>query len=271
MPGLYTNLEFLETLRVLELEKALDFIKSEKPNSTMLLEIGAGSGWQAKKISERGYSVEAIDVKESNYSNYRIWQVQDYDGKHIPYPNAYFDIVFSSNVLEHIPHVNEFQKEIQRVLKPDGIAVHILPNSNWRFWTNITYYPFAVSFIVKKLLSKNFPEENVNNSNNAVNYADNLNNRSFGIKKIIGGVFPKRHGEIGTALSEFYYFSKSRWIKLFKDTGWKVKKYSTNNLFYTGYTILGFLIPMEARKRLSYIVGSSCHLFVLTKNNENNE
>jgi predicted SAM-dependent methyltransferase len=41
-------------------------------------------------------------------------------------------------VLEHIAHIDEFQKEIQRVLKPGGCAIHIMPSGNWRFWTNIT-------------------------------------------------------------------------------------------------------------------------------------
>jgi len=56
----------------------------------------------------------------------------------IPFEDHAFDIVFSSNVLEHIPHVVEFQKEIQRVLKPDGIAIHVLPSSSWRVWSNMT-------------------------------------------------------------------------------------------------------------------------------------
>ena len=30
------------------------------------------------------------------------------------------------------------QKEIHRVLKPDGRAIHVLPSGSWRFWTNLT-------------------------------------------------------------------------------------------------------------------------------------
>ena len=65
--------------------------------------------------------------------------MQDYDGFTIPFDDNYFDIVFSSNVLEHIPHVVEFQKELHRVLKPSGKAVHLLPSSRWRLYTNITH------------------------------------------------------------------------------------------------------------------------------------
>ena len=79
-----------------------------------------------------------IFLPSSNYREARIWPVTDYDGKKIPYEDNTFNIVFSSNALEHIPHIYEFQKEIHRVLKPDGLVIHILPSSSWRMWTNVT-------------------------------------------------------------------------------------------------------------------------------------
>ena len=50
----------------------------------------------------------------------------DYDGKKIPFEDNTFNVIYSSNALEHIPHTFEFQKEILRALKPDGYAFHIL-------------------------------------------------------------------------------------------------------------------------------------------------
>lgn len=125
----------LETIRQYELSRAIEFF----PRKGSVLEIGAGTGWQAKILAERGYQVTAIDLPSSNYRNDRIWPVIDYDGSRLPFEDATFDVVFSSNVLEHIPHVRAFQKEIHRVLEPDGYAVHILPSSSWRFWTNVSH------------------------------------------------------------------------------------------------------------------------------------
>jgi SAM-dependent methyltransferase len=104
-----------------------------------LLEIGAGAGWQAQSLKNRGYDVTAIDLPSSRYLKDRVWPITEYDGRHIPFKDNAFDIVFSSNVLEHIPHVYEFQKEIQRVVKPEGRVVHVVPSSSWRFWTNIAH------------------------------------------------------------------------------------------------------------------------------------
>jgi len=90
-------------------------------------------------MAHRGFDVSAIDLPTSNFVGQRIWNVQDYDGHTIPFPENTFDVVFSSNTLEHIPHVRAFQDEIRRVLKPDGVAIHVLPSVSWRFWTNLTH------------------------------------------------------------------------------------------------------------------------------------
>ncbi len=129
------SLDHLESIRRFE----LDFARHSFPRSGRVLEIGAGTGWQARALQAQGLEVDAIDLGSSNYRDHRIFPVVDYDGHRIPFGDATFDVIFSSNVLEHIPHLEAFQTEIHRVLKPDGIAVHIVPSSAWRFWTNITH------------------------------------------------------------------------------------------------------------------------------------
>ena len=128
------TLAHLEAIRLYELTCVIDSV----PPDGRLLEIGAGTGWQAKELQNKGYDVSAIDLLTSNLRDNRIWPVVDYDGKMIPFEDNTFDIVFSSNVLEHVLHVHEFQVEIHRVLRPGGMAIHVLPSSCWRFWTNVT-------------------------------------------------------------------------------------------------------------------------------------
>ncbi len=129
------TLSHLKTIRAYELKVVLDML----PPEGRLLEIGAGTGWQAQALEARGYDVNAIDLTSSYYRENRVWPVTDYDGKVIPFASNSFDIIFSSNVLEHIPHIYKFQKEIHRVLKPDGYVLHVLPSSSWRLWTNLVH------------------------------------------------------------------------------------------------------------------------------------
>jgi SAM-dependent methyltransferase len=128
------SMRHLEAIRTFELDHVLNHLRAGRE----ILEIGAGTGWQARRLSELGFKVHAIDVADSNYSAARVWPVDAYDGKLIPFPNASFDYVFSSNTLEHIPHVSEFQSEIHRVLRPQGRALHLVPSATWRVWTNLT-------------------------------------------------------------------------------------------------------------------------------------
>lgn len=213
------TIDHLESIRKYELERVLPYFEKGKK----MLEIGAGAGWQAKTLQEKGFDIEGIDLKESNLVKERIWPVIDYDGKNIPFPDETFDIIFSSNVLEHIPHVAEFQSEIKRVLKKDGIVVHILPSGTWRFFTNIT--------VPLKLL-----------------------------------IQPRVHGEHAkNSLHEIYLFSKLFWTRFFKKSGWNVRVVTSNKLFYTGVSIMDCWLTIGARKKLSFLLGSSCNIFIMDK------
>jgi len=129
------SLRHLELIRLCELESVARLL----PPTGRLLEIGAGTGWQSKTLAAKGYDVQAIDVSTSNLLAHRVWPVIDYDGVHIPFEDGTFDVVYSSNVLEHIPHVRAFQRELHRVLTPGGLAIHVVPSGSWRWWTNITH------------------------------------------------------------------------------------------------------------------------------------
>jgi SAM-dependent methyltransferase len=206
------------------------------------LEIGAGAGWQTRALAERGYAVEAIDTEGSCYEQERVWPVIIYDGHVIPFDDESFDVVFSSNVLEHIPRVEQFQEEIKRVLKVGGAAVHILPSASWRIWTSATHYLQLCKEVMRSPAS--------------------LRGKLYYLRC---NRYPPRHGESGSALTEVYTFSKRAWIKLFGATGWIVEKTYSNNLFYTGHSILDSLLPLRVRHWMSYVLGSSCNVIYLKK------
>lgn len=76
-----------------------------------------------------------------------------YDGKNIPFPNEYFDAVFTSEVLEHVFNPDDILPEINRVMKTGGkilltcpfsICEHEVPNDYAR------YSSFAVKYLLEK-------------------------------------------------------------------------------------------------------------------------
>jgi SAM-dependent methyltransferase len=247
-------LQHLRDIRSYELHRAVSLI----PSQSKILEVGAGAGWQAKTLAENGFSVVAIDVPGTQYAQERSWPVLEYDGINLPFSDGCFDVVFSSHVLEHIPHAEGFQAEVRRVLKPDGIAIHILPSGTWRLWTSICLYGYLAKILVEVL----FP---VLPSGDLAKTGACLQKRSVGRNIQLRALLPSRHGEAGNAISEIYLFSRYRWMNLFRRTGWSVEAYYPIRLFYTGYMLLNSKLSLRRRHNASFILGSSSHLFCLRK------
>ena len=51
-----------EQLRLAEVDDAIKLLQRHGRSSVDVLEIGAGTGWQARALSEAGFNVEAIDL-----------------------------------------------------------------------------------------------------------------------------------------------------------------------------------------------------------------
>jgi hypothetical protein len=62
------------------------------------------------------------------------------DITNIQYPNASFDIVYCSHVLEHVPDDRTAMRELRRVLKPHGWAVFLVPQHS-----GPTYEDFGIT------------------------------------------------------------------------------------------------------------------------------
>lgn len=254
------NLDYLKIVRLAELDAVLPSLVAKFENmhdrQPYLLEIGAGVGFQARQLINHGFKVEAIDLEEANESSETVFNIIKYDGQRIPFDNETFDIVFSSNVLEHIPHLIEFQEEIQRVLKKDGIAFHVVPSTSWRLITNFQHYSYLVKALFLRLRQK------------LVNPSPTALSIFTGPKKhyhLYDIILPSRHGEKGNCITEMYYFSRYYWSRLFLRTGWVVDTHTTNRITYSGYCVFGSTLPILFRKKFSYIFGSACHVFILLK------
>lgn len=240
----------LRTLRQAEVEQIQTWFKPD----ARVLEIGGGSGFQASILASYGCKVFSIDLPSRPGYHKTYFPVGEYDGKNIPFKNDSFDIVFSSNVLEHIRDLRPVFKEIRRVLKFGGSAIHVLPSSTWRFWTSVAHYVYLPQYILRRRAKDSIRL----NQPVAVGLI-----RKFPLTYLIKhALFPGPHGEHPSAFSELYNFSKSRWLGLFKSNGFEVFNIQKNNLFYTGYGL--FLnLSLSVRRKLALYMGASCHIFIM--------
>ena len=95
-----------------------------------VLDAGTGTGRHALRLAARGARVTAIDFSDRMLAKARakpgadLVRFENHDLKRpLPYVDASFDRVLSALVLEHVPDVAGFLRELGRVTRPDGSIV----------------------------------------------------------------------------------------------------------------------------------------------------
>lgn len=101
----------------------IDFSKVNR-----LLELGCGNGklWQENKIDLRNREIFLSDISEGMVEEVRNKLGSDFncivaDAEKIPFKDSYFDTIIANHVLFYLNDLNLGLKEIDRVLKSDGI------------------------------------------------------------------------------------------------------------------------------------------------------
>ncbi|WP_280164066.1 class I SAM-dependent methyltransferase [Rhizobium sp. RU36D] len=249
------SISHLNTIRAAEIEVIAAQLQ---PAGARVLEIGAGTGQQAAALSARGYDMVAIEMPTSNYAADRVFPIVDFDGSHIPFPDHSFDIVFSSNVLEHVPNLVQMHSEIRRVLKPGGYALHVLPTHSWRFWTTLSAFPAGLQY-AWTLEEQLFPRRpiSLDDLKRAVVAWYNAG------KHVLAPFKQTRHGERGNIFSETWLFRPGWWRKNFRDNRFDIVDEAPIGLFYTGNMVFNEKWSIERRRRVSHVLGSACHMFKL--------
>ncbi len=241
--------QHLKRIREYEAGEVLPWL----PARGNMLEIGAGAGWQAGRFAQAGLRVFAVELAGSEYLPHTRFPTIRYDGHTLPFADGTFDVVYSSNVLEHVPHIEAFQQEILRVLRPAGRVIHVLPTPAWRLATSLAHYLFAARYLLSPTRRRH----------GTPRPADTTTVPPPRTRSRLRSLLPSRHGEFGNWVTELYYFSKSRWEGQFSRAGFRVDACRSIGLFYTGYDVMSDRLSLSARRRLSRLFGSACRLFVL--------
>lgn len=250
-----------EALRLTEVHDAIDLLRRHGKTSGELLEIGSGTGWQARALSEAGYRVEAIDLPAdsaiSGHARNRHWPIRDYDGVHIPFDDDRFDILYSSNVLEHVERLDALMGEMTRVLRPGGVALHLLPNPQWRILSLLTYYPGQAIDLLRYLRRPSGSGAVTPPAQSCGPVRPSLTS------KILKRLSPPTHGAVGSPISEVKRYAKRSWDRYFGERGWKVIEYSNNGLLASGDYLLGSALGTGGRRKVGRILGGIAHVYLL--------
>lgn len=117
-----------------------ELLADENLAGLKLLDAGCGTGWFSKRACERGADVTSLDIGENlleqvakKCNSTRV--VGDICNLQFPADN--FDIVISSDVIEHTVNPRKAISELARVVKPKGTLVITVPNRVWHFAVTI--------------------------------------------------------------------------------------------------------------------------------------
>lgn len=110
-------------------------------DGALVLDLGCGSGAFSRALDAAGATAVAVDMEMADLAAARTRPRRSAvaDARRLPFPEAAFDGVVCSNVLEHTPSAGVLFAEIERVLRPGGWA--------WVSWTN-WYSPWGGHEIV---------------------------------------------------------------------------------------------------------------------------
>lgn len=103
------------------------------PRDVRILELGAGGGFFAAELDRRGF--RNLTLSDFTATTLAALQRQmpdallvGADGARLPFRDEAFDVVISTDVIEHIPEADEHIAEVARVLAPAGRYYVKTPN-----------------------------------------------------------------------------------------------------------------------------------------------
>lgn len=100
----------------------------KEPENIRILDIGSGIGLIDRKISSLFRNLFGVDVEEGVIEKAKAFNLEVkyslYNGEKLPFEDNSMDMVFTVNVMHHVPPVNweQFIGEMQRVTRKNGIA-----------------------------------------------------------------------------------------------------------------------------------------------------
>jgi len=132
--------DFDAAMNRFDLERRLELVLAQVPDgtNTRALEVGCGLGYLTDRLrQERGIEPVSLDIARSllgaGARAGRLGRPVCGDALALPFPNASFDLVVSTECIEHTPSPRDAVREIVRVARPGAVVVLTCPNAAWHW------------------------------------------------------------------------------------------------------------------------------------------
>jgi SAM-dependent methyltransferase len=186
-----------------------------------MLEIGSGDGFLAALLAPLGNSLITTEYAAGEASHGRDLPRLRCSVTALPFPDATFDFIFSSSVLEHVRERDAAMAELRRCLRPDGVMIHVMPSPTWKLLQLVFYYPhIALSGFELIGAARQLPAATPTVTTEQ--WRDHGTKPSWW-REFKRGVFPQVHGEYDGHIREFLGFRAKAWASVFQRAGFAVR------------------------------------------------
>jgi len=214
-----------------------------------MLEIGSGDGFMASLLAPLGRTLVTTDPTAGAPSHARELVRLRCSVTELPFPDASFDFIFSSSVLEHVRQRAAAMTELRRCLRPNGLMVHLMPSVTWKLLQLVLYYPHQLLCGLEAIGAR----RQLVSGTEAWRESTSDAPKPSLWREIVRNVVPQVHGEFDGHIREFIGFRAKTWSDAFRGAGFDVRGLARLPL-YSGY---GF--GFERLRRLGERWGMSAH------------
>lgn len=199
-----------------------------------VLEIGCGNGRLSRALAQIFDCVIPIDLQPRAY----VERLTVADARALPFPNETFGLIFSSNVLEHIPQIDRAIQEMGRVAKKDAIMLHFMPTVLWKV-LQFVLYPFELlclqsrKYLLQETLSPH-ARLDLGLGKRGLRQGETYRGTTRWAK-----LWPPIHGASPTHRAELWRFRSRFWIDRFEKNGCVVLRVDPL-YFHTAYHFFPF-------------------------------
>lgn len=120
------------------------------PSLAKIMDFGCGKGKLVQALQDLGFDSYGCDIRDfwslENLPVHGKLKTIPTDRYRIPFESDSFDVVVSTSVLEHAQNTEECFREIHRILKPGGYAMHHYPGKWYLPFEPHIYVPLVNYF-----------------------------------------------------------------------------------------------------------------------------
>ncbi len=199
-----------------------------------VLEVGCGNGFYSCLLSKLSDEVVASDLEDPTLDQHAHGlqnaremiaamgfpniKLQGASIEAIPFPDNSFDMVFASHVLIYLGDKTKALQEVNRVLKPGGYFICIVPTRASKVYNLLLFQVYILKRAFYHLLLKHF-ERKQKVDTVAVKNSAELKSRPINLSSLKDYPFPPPFGGLKHWKDEFREWSPDGWRGLLEEKG----------------------------------------------------